>query len=221
VEAIRLNSVAKSYGGDTILDGASLVAAEGSRTAVYGPTGIGKTTLLALIAGLVRVDSGEVFIRERSADGNGFFLPPEARGVGMVFQRALLWPHMNARKNVEFPLYALGLSRKERAERAMWALELFGVGELAGKKPSTLSGGQTQRVALARSVAARPGILLWDEPFTGLDDETHRALAQRSLEYVKKSGGTLVMVSHRREDAALMEARVLVLRKGRLDEEGR
>lgn len=208
----------KSYGGAVVLAGVDLVADEGSRWAIYGPTGAGKTTLLYIIAGLVKPDAGHLDMLGRQVQGNGTFVPPEARSVGMVFQKALLWPHMRVAANVEFALYALRLPRSRRRERALEALELFGVEELAARRPETLSGGQAQRVALARSVAARPSILLWDEPFTGLDDETRAQVAGRALEYIRETCTTLIMVSHRRQDASALDAGVLVLRGGSLAE---
>lgn len=218
MEAISARGLKKSYAGAVVLSGVDLVADEGSRWTVYGPTGAGKTTLLYIIAGLVKPDAGYLDILGRQVQGNGSFVPPEARSVGMVFQKALLWPHMRVAANVEFALYPLQLPRSERKERAIEALELFGVAELARRRPETLSGGQAQRVALARSVAARPSILLWDEPFTGLDDETRREVAGRALEYIRETLTTLIMVSHRHEDASALEAGVLVLRGGSLAE---
>jgi iron(III) transport system ATP-binding protein len=218
VEAILARNITKGYGEKRVLDCLSLAVERSSRRAVYGPTGAGKSTLLYVIAGLVRPDSGQLEILGRKASCNGAFLPPEERGIGMVFQKALLWPHRNVRQNVEFALLAKRLSAVERKERALEALSLFGVEDLAERRPETLSGGQTQRVALARSIVARPTILLWDEPFSGLDDETRAEVAERALEYMGETGTTLVMVSHRREDAAAVEATVLTLREGRLVE---
>ena len=220
MEAISARSIVKSYGGRPVLDAVSLGVSEGARVALYGPTGAGKTTLLYVIAGLVRADGGTVEFFGEDAGADGCFVSPDRRGIGMVFQKALLWPHMRVMANVEFALYSSGLRRVRRRERAMEALELFGVEDLAGRRPETLSGGQVQMVALARSIAARPRILLWDEPFTGLDDETLQRVASKALFYIGKTRTTLVMVSHRRQDARALEAEVVLLEGGKLVREG-
>ena len=123
---------------------------------------------------------------------------------------------MRVRENVEYALYSLRLPGEERKARAREVLELFGAGELERRRPETLSGGQIQRVALARSIAARPRILLWDEPFTGFDDAARAAVAGAALRYITETKTTLVMVSHRMEDAAAMDAKVLRLSGGAL-----
>lgn len=206
----------KSYGKRAVLEGVDLTLEEGARVAVYGPTGEGKTTLLYCLAGLLRPEGGRLEIFARLAEGNGAWMPPEARDVGMVFQKALLWPHMRVRENVEYALYGLRLPGAERRARAREVLELFGAGQLERRRPETLSGGQVQRVALARSIAARPRILLWDEPFTGFDDAAREDVARKALRYVTETKTTLVMVSHRMGDAALMDAGILRLADGAL-----
>lgn len=219
MEAISASNISKTYAGRSVLRGVRMSGAAGSRLAIYGPTGAGKTTLLHIVAGLVRPDGGEVSLFGEMVTGNGAFVPPDARGLGVVFQKALLWPHMKVRENVEFALCSSGLPRARRRETALEALELFGVADLSRRRPETLSGGQAQRVALARSIAARPRILLWDEPFTALDDETFEEIAAKTLDYLRKSATTLVMVSHRREETAALEAQVLLLKGGKIVEE--
>jgi len=218
MEAVHADSLTKSYGGVRVLDEATMAVAEGGRVVISGTTGAGKTTLLYIIAGLVRPDGGRVSLFGEKASGNGFFVPPEARSIGMVFQRAILWPHMTACGNVEFALQETTLARGERKSRALEAMALFGVEDLAGRRPEGLSGGEAQRVALARSIAARPRILLWDEPFTGLDEATRREIAGRALGFIANAKATLVAVSHQREDAALLGARCMSLKDGKLEE---
>lgn len=217
MEAISAEGITKAYAGARVLAGATLRAEAGQRIVVFGPTGAGKTTLLLVLAGLVKADAGSVRLFGRQASGNGTFMPPEARSVGMVFQRALLWPHMTALGNVEFALYESGLARRERKRQALAAMALFGVEELEGRRPETLSGGQAQRVALARSVAARPRILLWDEPFTGLDAATRDEVAAAALGWMKDSAATLVAISHHDADAAALQADAVRMREGRLE----
>jgi len=217
MEAISADGLRKSYGGVTILDGATLTLEEGHRAVIYGPTGCGKTTLLYILAGLARSESGKVRLFGAPASGNGVFLQPEERGLGVVFQKAVLWPHMTAAQNVEFALYALRLPRSERKRRAMETLECFGAADLAMRRPETLSGGQAQRIALARSIAARPRLLLWDEPFTGLDCTSRDAAARAAREYMERTNTTLLAVSHHREDAEALGAAVVLLKEGRLE----
>jgi len=218
MEAILVSSITKAYAGTRVLAEATLAVGEGERVVIFGPTGSGKTTLLYVLAGLVRPDAGRVRLFGQEASGNGCSMPPEARRIGMVFQRALLWPHMNARGNVEFALYRESLRRTERKSRALEAMALFGVEDLAERRPETLSGGQAQRVALARSVAARPKILLWDEPFTGLDGATRDDAAASAVEFARRMNTTIIAVSHHAEDAEALEARRLVIKDGILDE---
>ena len=155
----------KSFESDPVLIDISLAVEPGEALALLGPSGCGKTTLLRSIAGLERAERGVIDIADTRVFGDGIWVPPEERSVGLVFQNWALFPHMNVRKNV-----AYGLPRAERnGARAMEALELVGLSGLGDRAPDTLSGGQQQRVALARALAPRPGILLLDEPFSNLD----------------------------------------------------
>ncbi len=219
MEALSADGLVKRYGATTVLAGATLALGRGDRVMVFGPTGCGKSTLLMILAGLARADEGRVRIFGESAGGNGRFVEPEERALGVVFQKAVLWPHMTARQNVELALYRESLGRGERRRRALEALALFGVEELAGRRPDTLSGGQAQRVALARSVAARPRVLLWDEPFTGLDCRTRDTVAARARGWMEETGATLLAVSHHREDAEALGARIVRIEEGRLVED--
>lgn len=216
MEAILADKLTKRYAQTGVLDAASLAVPAGGRVVVLGPTGSGKTTLLLVIAGLVMPDSGTVKLFGESASGNGRFLPPEERSIGMVFQRPLLWPHMSVLANVEFALSIAALSRREKRDRATDALRFFGVAELAKRKPETLSGGQAQRVALARSIVSGPRILLWDEPFTGLDAATRSDLSAKIRGWLGSTGTTLVAVSHHADEADALGAVCVRIEGGRI-----
>ena len=216
MEAILADSLRKRFDSVDVLDGASLAISEGARLVVFGPTGTGKTTLLFIVAGLIRPDAGTVRLFGQSVSGNCRFMPPEERSIGMVFQRALLWPHMSALENVEFALCRSELSRRARLTVTLDAMALFGVDDLATRRPETLSGGQIQRVALARSIASSPRILLWDEPFTGLDAKTRVSVAAMTLEYLERTRTSLVAVSHHREDADDLRADCVALDGGKI-----
>ena len=218
MEALSADGIIKRHGRTAVLDGAALALAQGERAVVYGPTGCGKSTLLLVVAGLVRADAGRISLFGTLASGNGAFLEPEDRRLGVVFQKAVLWPHLTALGNVELALYREGLARAERRSRALEALELFGAAEFSGRRPETLSGGQAQRVALARSVAPKPRLLLWDEPFTGLDAAARDEVASRAGKWMQRERATLLAVSHHSEDAEALAARVLYLEDGKLVE---
>lgn len=216
MDAILADNLTKRYNGARVLDGVTLAVPEGGRVVVLGPTGSGKTTLLFLLAGLLRPDAGTIRLFGRAASGNCVFVPPDERSIGMVFQRALLWPHMNAAGNVAFALGQLDISASERRARVDAALDLFGALDLAARRPETLSGGQVQRVALARSIVAAPRILLWDEPFTGLDPATRSEVAARALDFAARTATTLVAVSHNSDDCGALEADCVRIEGGRI-----
>jgi iron(III) transport system ATP-binding protein len=180
--------------------------------ALLGPSGCGKTTLLRVIAGLEHPDGGEVRVGDRILTGNGTFVPPERRRVGMVFQDWALFPHLSVEKNVAYGLP--GLHGDERRARVVEALAMVGLEELGPRSPGTLSGGQQQRVALARALAPQPTVLLLDEPFSNLDTtlrvqvrtEVHRLLAGLGI--------TTVFVTHDQEEAFVLGDEVAVMERG-------
>jgi iron(III) transport system ATP-binding protein len=218
MEALSVDGVVKKYGETTVLNDAALALAPGERAVVYGPTGCGKSTLLLIVSGLVRADAGRLRLFGTLCSGNGVFVEPEQRRLGVVFQKAVLWPHLTALANVELALYREGLVRAERRGRALDALDLLGAADLAQRRPETLSGGQAQRIALARSIASKPRLLLWDEPFTGLDAAARDEVAARAGRWMDKERVTLLAVSHHREDSQALAARILYLEDGKLVE---
>lgn len=197
----------------------ALEVAEGETVAVMGPNGAGKSTLFGLCAGLLRPDSGSVTLGARVlADSRGAWVPPHRRGVALLAQEPLLFPHLSVLENVAFAPRAAGASRaaaRTAAER--WLAEV-GADELAGRRPAQLSGGQAQRVAIARALAAEPQVLLLDEPFAALDVAAAPAL-RRLLRRVLE-GRTAMVVTHEPLDAHLLADRVVVLEGGRVAEAG-
>ncbi|MEQ9199996.1 MAG: ABC transporter ATP-binding protein, partial [Rhodospirillales bacterium] len=148
---LNITSVWKHFGEDAAVADVSLAAQSGEFVALLGPSGCGKTTLLRLVAGFERPTGGHIRIGDRDmVDGNGLFVPPEHRRVGMVFQSYALWPHMNVAENVGYPLRVRGLRGPEAGRRIDLALKQVGLGGLGDRRPANLSGGQRQRVALAR-----------------------------------------------------------------------
>jgi ABC-type Fe3+/spermidine/putrescine transport system ATPase subunit len=193
--------------------------AEGEHLLVVGASGSGKTTLLRAVAGLARPAAGRIELFGRLAsDGPRISIPPEERRVGMVFQGGALWPHMNARRTLEFVLRVRGRSRAEARRRAG---ELLGEVELAGfeeRLPGTLSGGEAQRLALARALAVEPRLLLLDEPLGPLDHGLRGALIARLAALQARLGLTVLHVTHDPAEVAALATRTLALRGGRLDE---
>jgi iron(III) transport system ATP-binding protein len=215
---VRLESVAKSFGRVRAVDGVSLEVSAGELVAVLGPSGCGKTTLLRLIAGFERPDTGSVRVGEAELAGPGRFVPPEKRAVGMVFQDYALFPHLTVAANVAF-----GLARRPRAERDALrkrTLELVGLQHKADRYPHELSGGERQRVALARALAPEPRVVLLDEPFSNLD-ATLRAGLRREVELILRDAeATAVLVTHDQEEALSLADRLAVMNEGRLVQVG-
>ena len=213
MECVR---AAKSFGSSPAVDGVSFAVEQGEIVGFLGPSGSGKTTLLRLIAGFETVSAGEVRIAGRTVSGPSDHVPPERRNVGVVFQEYALFPHLTALENVEFGLGSL--PRPERKRRGQSALELVRLDGMEQRYPHELSGGEQQRVALARTLAPRPVTILLDEPFSNLDAAMKSEMRREVGEILKESGTTAVFVTHDREEAFAMADRVAVLQRGRLEQ---
>ena len=190
-----------------VLDHVSFEVATGEVVALLGPSGSGKTTLLRLIAGLQPADSGAVLLDGRSLDG----VPAHRRNIGLVFQDEQLFPHLDVRANVAFGLRMAGRSRHEQAARVDDLLALVGLPGFADRRVTSLSGGEAKRVALARSLAPAPAVLLLDEPLTGLDPELHDRLAADLAALLRRTGTTALMVTHDLAEAATIADRTVTL----------
>ena len=200
----------------------SLQAGTGEVVALLGPNGAGKSTVLACLAGLLPVDAGHVRLGDDVLDDAtaGVFVPPQARGVGVVFQDYLLFPHLSAVDNVAFGMRSAGLPRREARRRAGAWLERMDLADLASARPRALSGGQAQRVALARALAPGPRLLLLDEPLAALDAGA-RALVRAGLRtHLRAFAGCTVLVTHDPLDAMVLADRVVVVEHGRVVQTG-
>ena len=208
--------------GKPVLDAVSLCFEAERMTGLLGPSGCGKTTLLRILAGLDRPDRGRVlFDGEVMADAAGrSFVPPERRNVSMVFQSYAIWPHMTVFDNVAFPLRIRKVSRGELRDRVQRALASVQLDELAGRRPDELSGGQQQRVALARSLVQEPRVLLLDEPLSNLDANLRGEMRTMIRELQQELGLTAVLVTHDWADASTLSDTVVVLRRGRIEQQG-
>ncbi len=217
--SITLNAVAKDYDGKPALDGFSLEIAPGEIICLLGPSGCGKTTLLRVISGIERPTSGRVLINGSEVAGPERFVPPEKRGVGLMFQDFALFPHLSILDNVMFGLRGLDRIEAERAARAI--LDRVGMLAYAAAYPSTLSGGQQQRVALARAIVPRPAVMLMDEPFSGLDVQLRETMQEETLALLRETRATSLIVTHHPEEAMRLGDRIAVLNAGRAVQVGR
>ncbi|MDP2212890.1 ABC transporter ATP-binding protein [Phenylobacterium sp.] len=218
IPALTAQGLSKAYGSKSAVIEASLTLRAGEITCLLGPSGCGKSTLLRLIAGLETPDAGLVAAGERRLSGPEGVVPPEARGVGLVFQDYALFPHMTAEQNVAFGLRTLpsGL-RKARAREMLEAVQLGGRG---GAWPHALSGGEQQRVALARALARRPEILLLDEPFSGLDAHLKGEVRLWLTDALRGAGAAVLIVTHDAREALLMADELVLMHAGRIIQSG-
>ncbi|UKF79888.1 ABC transporter ATP-binding protein [Clavibacter californiensis] len=201
----------------------ALAVPAGSTTAVVGPNGAGKSTLLRALAGLAPLTEGRVALDGRVLEDAGesaVRIPAEHRGIGVVFQDHLLFPHLSALQNVAFGPRARGVARAVADDRARALLDRLGIAHLADRRPAALSGGQSQRVALARALVLEPPLLLLDEPMAALDAGTRLDVRDLLADELLRFGGAAVLVTHDPVDALALADRIHVLEDGRQVQEG-
>jgi iron(III) transport system ATP-binding protein len=205
-------------GGKPAVDGVSFRVAAGEIVVLLGPSGCGKTTTLRAVAGLERPTAGAISIGGRivSRPATGEFVPPQRRELGMVFQSYAVWPHMTVRQNIAYPLRHRPISRADAARKIDQALELVGLTDYAERSVVALSGGQMQRVALARSLVYDPQILLLDEPLSNLDAKLRLRLRDDLRRIIKDAGVTALYVTHDQSEAVVLGDRIGVMRDGKL-----
>jgi len=213
---VVLENIVKRFGEHTAVDSVSLVAEPGQLVALLGPSGCGKSTLLRLIAGLERPEKGRIEIAGRDIT----HAPPAERGVAMVFQNYALFPHLTVAENIIFGLTVRRVDKAERARRLARAAELLGLQTLLGRKPAQLSGGQRQRVALARAIVAEAPVCLMDEPMSNLDAQLRQQMRSEIRELQQRLGITMLYVTHDQIEAMTMADRVVLMRTGRIEQQG-
>ncbi len=214
--AAEFVGVTQRFGDFTAVDDIDLAIPTGKLTTLLGPSGCGKTTSLRMLAGYTQPTSGRIMIAGTDATR----LPPEKRGLGMVFQSYALFPHMSVAENVGYGLKLRKVAPTERKRRVAEALDLVGLGHLAASRPKKLSGGQQQRVALARAIAIRPTLLLLDEPLSNLDARLRVQMRAEIRRIQAETGLTVVLVTHDQDEALEMSDRMVLMRAGRIMQEG-
>jgi ABC-type sugar transport system ATPase subunit len=200
VSVLEVVDLTVQRGTRRVLDGVSLSVQPGERLAVHGPSGCGKTTLLYAIAGLVDIERGAIRISDRDVTTT----PAHQRDIGLVFQDNQLFPHFDVADNVSYSLRVRGMAKRERRNVAEEWLSRFGLTGLAHRRVTELSGGEAKRVALARTMAGQPRVVLLDEPLTGLDDHLHEQLLADIRSVFDRLGTTVVHVTHDRAEGAAL-----------------
>ena len=216
---LTFDNVGRTFENTVALDGADLDIAPGEVVCLLGPSGCGKTTLLRIAAGIERPTSGRVLVNGEEVAGPERFVPPEQRNVGLMFQDFALFPHLTIAQNVAFGLKQLPAADARREALAL--LARVGLERYADQHPHILSGGEQQRVALARALVPRPSVMLMDEPFSGLDIQLRERLQEGTLELLRETRATSMIVTHHPEEAMRLGDRIAVMRAGRVIQVGR
>lgn len=212
VAAIRYKNVSKHYGAFTALDAVSLDVADGEFVTLLGPSGSGKSTLLGLAVGSITADSGEVALRGRDVRN----LKPHQRNIGMVFQRYSLFPNKTVAENIAYPLAIRKIDRAEIARRVANSLEMMNLGPQSHRFPGEISGGQAQRVAVARALVFSPDLLLMDEPLGALDKSLRTGLQEEISRLQRASGIPTLYVTHDQDEAMFLSDRIALCNHGKI-----
>ncbi|PVZ20634.1 MULTISPECIES: ABC transporter ATP-binding protein [unclassified Pseudomonas] len=213
---MSVDNLHKRYGGTSVFTDINLSVAQGEFVTLLGPSGCGKSTLLRCIAGLTAVDSGSILLAGQNITAQS----PQQRGIGMVFQSYALFPNMTVEQNAAFGLRMQKVNSTERRQRVAEVLKLVELDSFAGRYPHQLSGGQSQRVALARSLVTRPRLLLLDEPLSALDARIRRHLREQIRAIQQELGLTTLFVTHDQEEALTLSDRIVLMNKGQIVQSG-
>ena len=217
---VNIQNVTKAFGDNVVLREFNATFRDGEFITLLGPSGCGKTTMLRIIAGFEKPTRGEVYIDGTLVSGGKTFVPPEKRGIGMVFQSYAVWPHMNVFDNVAYPLTIRHVSKAEIKASVERVLGIVHLSQYAERFPNQLSGGQQQRVALARALVAEPKLLLLDEPLSNLDAKLRESMRFEIKEIQKTMGITVVYVTHDQTEAMAMSDRIFLINQGIIQQSG-
>ena len=213
---LKIVNLVKKYGDGLAVDHISLDVQDGEFLTLLGPSGCGKTTMLRAIAGLIEIDSGDIYFGDQRMND----VPPHRRSTALVFQSYALFPHMTIRENIAFGLRMRSVPPKSREARVNEVMAMVGLEGLLDRKPGTLSGGQQQRVALARAVVTQPDVLLFDEPLSNLDAKLRERLRIEIRELQRRLKITSIYVTHDQTEAMVISDRIVVMNKGRIEQIG-
>jgi len=219
--SLSISHLTVNLGNRTIISDLSFDLAQGEIASLLGPSGCGKTTLLRAIAGLIQPTSGTVRFGSQLVGVSSVVLPPHKRGTGYVPQQGALFPHLNVAKNIAFGLDRNTYTKSEITEITQEMLGLIGMKGMDERLPSQLSGGQQTRVALARALAIKPKLILLDEPFSALDAVLREELRTEVVGLLRELGSTAILVTHDREEALVSSDRVILMRDGKVAQNGR
>ncbi|MDE5978159.1 MAG: ABC transporter ATP-binding protein [Turicibacter sp.] len=211
---VRLEGITKSFGDFTAVNNLSVTIEDGTLAGLLGPSGCGKSTTLYMIAGLEKPTSGRIYFGDEDVTD----LPPEKRGIGLVFQNYALYPHMTVRQNIMFPLENAKVPKAEALKTAQEMADLVQIGHLMDRKPGELSGGQQQRVAIARAIAKKPRVLLLDEPLSNLDARLRLETREEIRRIQQETGITTIFVTHDQEEAMSITDAIVLMKDGVLQQ---
>lgn len=218
--AVKLKNIVKAFEEVVAVNDFSEEIHDGEFVTLLGPSGCGKTTILRMVAGFEKPTSGEIYFDDQLISGGKTFLPPEKRGISMVFQNYAVWPHMTVFDNVAYPLTIHRIPKDELKTKAEHALKLMHLENYADRLPGQMSGGQQQRVALARALVAEPKLLLLDEPLSNLDAKLRESMRFEIKRLQKELGITVIYVTHDQTEAMAMSDRIFVMNRGILQQAG-
>ena len=214
---LEIRNLVRRYNGRAVVDNVSLSIQPGKIMGLLGPSGCGKSTTLRMIAGVEMQDSGEIWVDGSLICDTVYRLPPERRGIGLMFQDFALFPHLSVADNVAFGLKG---TRDEKRARVKEMLDRVHLGRHIDSFPHQLSGGEQQRVALARAVAPRPRVMLMDEPFSGLDNRLRDGIRDETLDLLKAENTAVLLVTHEPEEAMRMADEIALMRNGQIVQSG-
>ena len=212
---VKIDNLTKRFGDFTAVDNFNMTFEDGKLVALLGPSGCGKSTMLNMLSGILPVTEGKIYFDEDDVTN----MPPQDRGVGLVFQNYALYPHMSVLENIAFPLEIQKVPVAERKEKAKEMAALVHVDQLLDRKPSALSGGQQQRVAIARALIKKPRLLLLDEPLSNLDARLRLEMREEIRRIQTETGVTTIFVTHDQEEAMSICDRIVLMKDGVLQQE--
>jgi iron(III) transport system ATP-binding protein len=214
---LKVDNISCHFDGRAVVRDVSLAVAAGEIMCLLGPSGCGKSTTLRVIAGVERQTAGTIWVDGQVMSDDTNHLPPEGRGIGLMFQDFALFPHLSVAQNIAFGLIGTKAEKAARVGELLERVDLIGYGD---KSPHMLSGGEQQRVALARALAPRPCVMLMDEPFSGLDNRLRDGIRDETLQLLKEEGTAVLLVTHEPEEAMRMADQIALMRDGKIVQQG-